>query len=336
MNREAILAALRDADNQAALFSEADQVRKAHCGDKAQLRGVVHFSNHCCRNDLYCGLYKDNAEAKRFRMTGDQIVQTALSIAQAGLRTVVLQSGEDYHYTCAMLCSVIERILSQAEVAITLSLGERPRNELRAFKDAGAGRYLMKHETMNPELYSRMRPGLRLEDRLGTIDYLREIGFQVGVGNIVGLPGQTLEDLCEDIAFFQSFQPDMINIGPFIPHHQTPLRDERPGDMDLMLRVFALTRIVTRNTHLAAANTVATLSPEQGQYQAFVHGGANVIMPNCNPFLKSRNDKIEYEFQITTRKRYVSIEEAKRVLKRAKRTLDQGRGDSLKMQGGRS
>ena len=333
MNRHTIIDALRDEANQEALFNQADQVRREQLGDEAQLRGVVHFSNYCRCNDLYCGLLKDNGQCKRFRMTEDEIVETALAIADAGLRTVVLQSGEDLHYTRDMLCSIIERILDGADVAITLSLGKRTREELIAFRSAGAERYLMKHETMNPELYARMRSGLKLNDRLRAIDELRELGFQVGVGNIVGLPGQTLDDLCEDILFFQEFQPDMINIGPFIPHKQTPLRDEPAGDIELMLRVFALTRIVTGNTHMAAANTVATLDPDNGQYRALTQGGANVIMPNCNPFLKSRKDKIEYEFQITTHKRYVSVDEARNVLDRAGRTPGTGKGHSLKMQG---
>ncbi len=333
MNRAEILDALQDAANQEALFARADQVRRTQVGDTAQLRGVVHFSNYCRCNDLYCGLLRDNNACKRFRMDVNQIVETALAIAEAGLHTVVLQSGEDTHYTRAMLCSIIERILEKADVAITLSLGQRSREDLEAFRDAGAQRYLMKHETMNPELYARMRSGLQLQDRLRCIDMLREAGFQVGVGNIVGLPGQTLEDLCEDILFFQDFQPDMINIGPFIPHAQTPLKDDPAGDIELMLRVFALTRIVTGNTHMAAANTVATLDPDNGQFRALTQGGANVIMPNCNPFLKSKTDKIEYEFQITTHKRYVSVDEARNVLDRAGRTEGKGKGHSLKMQG---
>jgi biotin synthase len=334
MNRETILDALRDDLCQEALFRQADQVRREQVGSDVQLRGVVHFSNYCRCNDLYCGLFRDNDQCKRFRMTEDEIVNTALAVAEAGLHTVVLQSGEDPFFTRPMLCSVIERILDKADVAVTLSLGLRSREDLTAFRDAGAERYLMKHETMNPTLYARMRSGLKLDDRLRLIDLLRGLGFQVGVGNIVGLPGQTLEDLSEDILFFQAFQPDMINIGPFIPHAQTPLKDNPAGDIELMLRVFALTRIVTDNTHMAAANTVATLDPENGQYRALTQGGANVIMPNCNPFLKSREDKVEYEFQITTRKRYVSVDEARRVVGRAGRTIGGGKGHSFKLQGG--
>lgn len=333
MNRKDIFEALRDQVAQEALFREADRVRQHSCGDTAQLRGVVHFSNYCHCDDLYCGLRKSNHAVKRFRMSEDQIVDTALAVAAAGLRTVVLQSGEDGFYTKERVCSILRRILDTADVAITLSLGERPVEELRAFRDAGASRYLMKHETMNPGLYARMRPGRQLEQRRRALAQLRELGYQTGAGNIVGLPGQTLEDLVEDIVFFQEFQPDMVNIGPFIPDPATPLGSEPAGDMELMLRVFALTRIVTGNTHLAAANTVATLDPEQGQYRALVQGGANVIMPNCNPFAQSKKDKIEYEFQITTKKRYVSVTEAKNVLQRAGRTIAPDRGDSLKMQG---
>jgi len=333
MKRETILNALQDGVCQEALFRQADQVRRSHVGNDVQLRGVVHFSNYCRCNDLYCGLLKDNVQCKRFRMIEDEIVDTALAIAEAGLHTVVLQSGEDPYFTRSKICMILERILDKADIAITLSLGRRSREDLKAFRDAGAERYLMKHETMNPVLYSRMRSGLKLDDRLRLINQLRELGFQVGVGNIVGLPGQTLKDLCEDILFFQNFQPDMINIGPFIPHAQTPLKDKPAGDIELMLRVFALTRIVTDNTHIAAANTVATLDPDNGQYRALTQGGANVIMPNCNPFLKSKNDKIEYEFQITTHKRYVSVDEAKSVVNRAGRTIGKSKGHSLKLQG---
>lgn len=333
LNRKSILDALKDESNQNSLFEKADQIRRENIGDEVQLRGVVHFSNYCNCNDLYCGLLKDNHECKRFRMSEDQIVETALAVADAGLNTVVLQSGEDLYFTKDKLCSVIERIRDKADVAITLSLGSRSKKDLQAFKDAGAERYLMKHETMNPELYAKMRVGLKLESRLKDISTLRELGFQVGVGNIVGLPCQTLEDLCDDILFFQDFQPDMINIGPFIPHAQTPLKNYPAGDIELMLRVFALTRIVTKNSHMAAANTIATLNPEDGQFMALSKGGANVIMPNCNPYLKSKNDKVEYEFQITTRKRYVSIEEARNVLKRAGRKEGKGKGHSLKMEG---
>jgi len=313
------------------LFAFADEVRRKHCGNEAHLRGVIHFSNYCRCDDLYCGLRKSNKKVKRFRMDEKTILAVAGAIASAGIKTVVLQSGEDLYYDRKAICKLIEEIKKRHDVAITLSLGERPYEDYKAFYEAGADRYLLKHETMNEKLYEKMRPGRRLIDRLKTLEYLRKIGFQVGTGNIVGLPGQTIEDLAEDVLFFQDFQPDMINIGPFIPHPQTPLKNFPPGNFELMLRVFALARIVTLNTHLAAANTVATLRPVEGQYLCFVKGGANVLMPNCNPYLESIKKKVEFEFQCAPRKRYVSVDEAKLILKKAGRKVAKHKGHSLKM-----
>jgi len=331
LNKEEIIYYLTHKEAEEELFCQADAIRKKYCGDVTHLRGVIHFSNYCRCNDLYCGLRKDNQEMKRFRMDEDTIVALAEEIAKAGIKTIVLQSGEDLFYTREMICRIIKRIKKDNDVAITLSLGERSYDDYEAFKDAGADRYLMKHETMNEKLYEKMRPGRKLKDRLNALESLRKIGFQVGAGNIVGLPGQTIEDLAKDILFFQDFQPDMVNIGPFIPHKQTPLKDYPPGDFDLMLRVFALTRIVTLNTHVAAANTVATLKPIEGQYMCFVKGGANVLMPNCNPFAESKRKKVEFEFQCAPKKRYVSIDEARQIMQRAGRKIAQDKGHSLKM-----
>lgn len=330
LTKDEIIYYLTHKEVEKKLFAWADEIRKKYCGDAAHLRGVIHFSNHCRCNDLYCGLRKSNKEMKRFRMNKDTIITLADEIASSGIKTIVLQSGEDLYYDRNVICEIIREIKKKHDVAITLSLGERSYDDYKAFYEAGADRYLMKHETLNEELYERLRPGRKLKDRLKALEYLRKIGFQVGTGNIVGLPGQTIEDLADDILFFQDFQPDMINIGPFIPHPQTPLRDYPPGDFELMLRVFALTRIVTLNTHLAAANTVATLRPIEGQYLCFVKGGANVLMPNCNPFLESINKKVEFEFQCAPKKRYVSVEEVKYILKKAGRKIAKDKGHSLK------
>ncbi|AEE15125.1 Radical SAM domain protein [Thermodesulfobium narugense DSM 14796] len=328
--KKEIIHYLTDKTAEDELFSKADDTRKQYCGDTANLRGVIHFSNYCRCDDLYCGLRKSNKEMKRFRMDTETIISLADEIAKNSIKTIVLQSGEDVFYSCKMLCQIIKEIKRLHDVAITLSLGERSCDDYKRLYEAGADRYLMKHETMNEELYEKMRPGRKLKDRLKALEYLREIGFQVGTGNIVGLPGQTIEDLAKDILFFQDFQPDMINIGPFIPHKQTPLKDYPPGDFDLMLKVFALTRIVTLNTHIAAANTVATLRPIEGQYLCFVKGGCNVLMPNCNPFAESKEKKVEFEFQCAPKKRYVSVDEAKEILKMAGRKIAQDKGHSLK------
>jgi biotin synthase len=313
------------------LFKTADETRKKYCKDEVHVRGVIHFSNYCVRNDLYCGLRKDNSKMKRFRMDEKTVVSLARELIEKhSLKTIVLQAGEDPFYDERKICEIIENIKKNHEVAITLSLGIRKFHEYKAFKNAGADRYLMKHETMNEKLFEKMCPGRTLKERLKHIEYLRKIGFQTGTGNIVGLPGQSVEDLAEDILFFQSFQPDMVNVGPFLPHPQTPLKNYPKGNFEVMLRVFALTRIVTKNTHLAAANTVATLNPEKGQYLCFVKGGANVLMPNCNPFEKSKKEKIEFEFQCAPQKRYVSVEEAIRIIKQANRTISNNYGHSLK------
>ncbi len=331
LTKDEIIYHLTHKEAEEELFHKANAVRERHCGKIAHLRGVIHFSNYCRCDDLYCGLRRSNAKMKRFRMDEETIISLADEIARAGIKTIVLQSGEDSFYTREILCRIIKEIKKRHDVAITLSLGERNYDDYQAFYDAGADRYLMKHETMNEGLYERMRPERKLKNRLKALEFLRKIGYQVGTGNIVGLPGQTVEDLAKDILFFQDFQPDMINIGPFIPHKQTPLKDYPPGDFELMLRVFALTRIVTLNTHLAAANTVATLRPIEGQYLCFVKGGCNVLMPNCNPFIESKEKKVEFEFQCAPKKRYVSVDEAKEILKRAGRKIAKDKGHSLKL-----
>ncbi len=331
MDKQEILYYLTNRRVERELFLKANKIRENYVGDTVHIRGVIHFSNYCISNDLYCGLRKDNYNIKRFRMKKDTIVRLAYKISQLGVKTIVLQSGEDPFYSCQMISHIITSIKKKCNVAITLSLGERNYDDFKAFKDAGADRYLMKHETMNKELYSRLRPGRKLKDRLEALFFLRKIGFQVGVGNIVGLPWQTLEDIAEDILFFQEFQPDMINIGPFIPHKDTPLGNYPAGDFNLLLRVFSLSRIVTLNSHIAAANTVATLRPIEGQLLCIKRAGANVLMPNCNPFLKSKRNKIEYEFQCAPKKRYVSLDEAKKIIKMAGRTISQDKGDSLKL-----
>jgi biotin synthase len=329
LNKTEIILSLIKNDNE--IFERATEIRNKYCGNEAHIRGVIHFSNYCISDCLYCGLRKSNKEMKRFRMDEETIIKIAGEIAQKGIKTIVLQSGEDPFFTREKICSIIRQIKKKYDVAITLSLGELSFDDYKAFKDAGADRYLMKHETMNEKLYEKMRPGRKLKDRIKALEFLRKIGFQVGAGNIVGLPKQTFNDLADDILFFQDFQPDMINIGPFIPHPQTPLKKFSSGNFNLMLRVFALTRIVTKNTHIAAANTVATLNPENGQFLCFTKGGCNVLMPNCNPSFESKNKKIEFEFQCAPKKRYVDINEAINVITKAGIKISRTKGNSLKI-----
>ncbi|MBN2398329.1 MAG: [FeFe] hydrogenase H-cluster radical SAM maturase HydE, partial [Deltaproteobacteria bacterium] len=203
MDRDEILYFLKDPGRDEELFRMADDVRKSRCGDEVHIRGIIEFSNHCCRNCLYCGLRRDNTNLNRYRMGEAEIVDRAHRISSTGIRTIVLQSGDDFHYTRAMICRIIERIKENDDVAVTLSLGERPFGDYRDFRVAGADRYLLKHETANEERYRRLHPGQSLEKRLRTLAFLREIGYQIGAGNIVGLPGQTDGDLCEDILLLE-------------------------------------------------------------------------------------------------------------------------------------
>ncbi|HDR14390.1 MAG TPA: radical SAM protein, partial [Desulfobacteraceae bacterium] len=199
MERDEVTSFLEQPGRDPELFKLADEVRSLWCGEDVQLRGIIEFSNHCCRNCVYCGLRRANTELDRFRMGPEEIVNLAAEIAGLGIGTIVLQSGDDFAYDRSTLCRVVKHIKRENNVAVTLSVGERPFDDYRAFRDAGADRYLLKHETASPELYARLHPGQSLKERLGILRFLRRLGYQTGAGSIVGLPGQTVEDLCDDV-----------------------------------------------------------------------------------------------------------------------------------------
>lgn len=273
----------------ARLLGAADAVRRRYCGDEVHIRGLIEFSNICARNCKYCGLRAGNAEVDRYRMTPEEIVETSLGVASKGIRTVVLQSGEDPWYTAERMAGIIRSIKSQADVAITLCLGERSHEEYRIMREAGADRYLLRHETSNPELYARLHPGMSLQSRLNCLYDLKALGYQVGAGSMVGLPGQTIEDLADDVIFVRDFEADMVGIGPFIPHPNTPLADCPGGTLEMTLKMVALTRIATRNAHIPATTAVGSID-EFGREKALM-AGANIVMPNYTP-LKYR---VNYE-----------------------------------------
>jgi biotin synthase len=268
-------------EEREALFQAADRVRRRFVGEEIHLRGIVEFSNICIQNCLYCGLRRDNQNLRRYRMTPGEVQDSAKEVQARGIRTLVLQSGEDPWYTRDRFSELIRRIKEETGLALTLSVGERPRNDYLAWKEVGADRYLLKQETSAEQLFAHLRPGRTLTERLESLRFLRELGYEVGSGNMVGLPGQSDEDLVRDIQLFREFDFDMIGIGPFIPHPQTPLGKSAPADLNRTLKVLALTRITTRNTHLPATTASAVLSPE-GRKRALM-AGANVIMPNLTP-----------------------------------------------------
>jgi biotin synthase len=271
------------------LFSAADKVRKEQVGDEIFLRGIIEFSNHCERNCLYCGLRKGNSQLSRYRMTEDEIIATAEQIKNTGVPTVVLQSGEDSFFSQDIVCHLIERIRKETDVIITLSIGELALNDYKAFQQAGANRYLLKHETASVELYKYLRPGCEWEKRLQCLRRLKELGFETGTGNMVGLPGQTPEILADDLLVMKYLDADMLGIGPFIAHPDTPLAGIDNDDIELTLRVLALARLITSNTNIPATTALATLHP-QGRLQA-LQAGANVVMPDFTPEIyKTRYD----------------------------------------------
>lgn len=264
-----------------ALFDAADRVRINEVGDGVFLRGIVEFSNYCVRDCLYCGLRRSNHTISRYRMSMNEILRCVEKIKKAGISTVVLQSGEDPFFSADVICRLIETIKKETDLIVTLSIGERPLNDFKAFYEAGAKRYLLKHETASPVLYKYLRPGCRLETRISCLQFIKQIGFETGTGNMVGLPGQTFESLADDLLLMKSLNADMLAIGPFIPHPNTPLAGMENDGIDLTIRVLALARLLTRNTNIPATTALATLHP-QGSIFA-LRAGANVVMPNFSP-----------------------------------------------------
>jgi biotin synthase len=275
------LLAIGNTEEEELLRQTADRVRKKYVGEEVHLRGIIEFSNHCTQNCLYCGLRRDNLRLPRYRMTPAEILETAERVREEGIQTVVLQSGEDPGFTGKGLAELIGAIKRLTGLAITLSVGERSCDEMKAWREAGADRYLLKQETASPALFRYLRPGRELSQRLEQLKWLKELDYEVGSGNMVGLPGQTDADLAEDIFLFKENDYDMIGTGPFIAHPQSPLSRAANGRPEKVLRVLAVTRILTGDTHLPATTATGILSPE-GRRKALL-GGANVIMPDMTP-----------------------------------------------------
>ncbi|MCL5773547.1 MAG: [FeFe] hydrogenase H-cluster radical SAM maturase HydE [Firmicutes bacterium] len=283
LNKEEIIEVLSWQDEALLerLFQIADDIRKNQCGDDVHLRALIEFSNHCSRNCLYCGIRRGNKKLERYRMTPDEIVDTAVKACSAGFKTIVLQSGEDTWFAADKVSWIVKAIKDRAGCAITLCIGERTLAEYEVMKKAGADRYLIKYETANPDLYHALHPEMDYENRINILLWLKEMGYQVGGGNMVGLPGQTLEDLADDIILARKLNLDMMGIGPFIPHSETPLHDFPGGDLKMVLKTVAVSRIVTLNSHIPATTATGTIDAE-GRQKA-LRCGANVIMPNLTP-----------------------------------------------------
>jgi biotin synthase len=276
---EALLA-LTGAEQQH-LFDVADRVRSQHMGDGVHLRGIIEFSNICRVDCHYCGIRRSNQAVQRYRMSPDVIIATAVRASGLGYGSVVLQSGEGDALKVDELAEAVRGIKAQTGLAVTLSVGERTREEYAEWRKAGADRFLLRHETSDPELFARIRPGRRLQDRIACLLWLRELGYQVGSGFMVGLPGQSLASIASDIDLLRELHVEMAGIGPFIPAPGTPLEHEPGGTADLCLKAVACTRIAIPDAHLPATTALGSIHPRGRQLA--LHAGANVIMPNVTP-----------------------------------------------------
>ncbi|WP_242870789.1 [FeFe] hydrogenase H-cluster radical SAM maturase HydE [Acidaminobacter hydrogenoformans] len=267
---------------RAHLIEKAHQKRMEIYGNRVFLRGLIEVSNFCKRNCVYCGIRAGNPKADRYRLTADQVLESCRIGYDLGYRTFVMQGGEDPLHTDDFLTALIREIRERfPDCAITLSLGERSRESYQALFDAGADRYLLRHESAEVNYYQRFHPGMTLADRKQCLEDLKDIGYQVGAGFMVGLPGQSNQLLVQDLRFLKTLDPHMIGIGPFIPHHETPLSDQTSGCVDKTVVLLAIIRLLIPKVLLPATTALGSLDPSGRELG--IRAGANVIMPNLSP-----------------------------------------------------
>lgn len=276
------------------LFERARAVRDAHYGRKVYIRGLIELTNYCKNDCLYCGIRKSNASCERYRLTKEQILSCCESGYALGFRTFVLQGGEDGWYTDERMTDIV-RAMRQTypDCAITLSMGERGRESFKRLYDAGANRYLLRHETADEAHYARLHPvSMTLTHRLQCLRDLKAIGFQTGAGFMVGSPYQTTECIVRDFRFLQELKPQMVGLGPFIPHHATPLKDFPAGSTERTLLCLSIVRLLLPNVLLPATTALATIDGD-GRIKG-MNAGCNVVMPNLSP-MEDRSKYLLYD-----------------------------------------
>ncbi len=281
------------------LISSADMIRREIYSDEVYLRGLIEFTNYCRRNCFYCGLRAENKAVNRYRLSKEEILSCCEEGYRLSYRTFVLQGGEDPYYTDDRMTEIIKSIKERfPDCALTLSIGEKSRESYQRFFDAGADRYLLRHETAKDEHYRRLHPeSMSSQARKECLFALKEIGYQVGSGFMVGSPFQTTEDLIADLRFLQELHPDMIGIGPFISHHQTPFRDFSSGTAALTVRMIALLRHLFPYALIPSTTALGTIDP-MGREKG-LKAGANVVMPNLSPVSVRKQYEI-YDDKICT------------------------------------
>lgn len=273
----------RDKEAAALLARLAEKTRKAVFGDAVYTRGLIEISSICKNNCLYCGIRRSNPQAERYRLTEEEILSCADEGYTLGFRTFVLQGGEDPFFTDEVLCGIVRELKKRhPDCAVTLSMGERSRESYLALHEAGADRYLLRHETADAGHYAKLHPEeMSFDNRMRCLQDLKEIGYQVGCGFMVGSPFQTPETLAKDLKFLETFRPAMCGIGPFIPHRNTPFRDEPAGTLELTLFLLSVIRLILPEVLLPATTALGTIHP-RGREMG-IRAGANVVMPNLSP-----------------------------------------------------
>lgn len=275
------LTSLLELEDFTEIYSFADDVNRQTHQNIVDIRAIIEFSNHCRRQCAYCGLNARNSNIHRYRMSPEEIIETALLAWRAGYKTVVLQSGEDLFYTKETIANIILSIKSKSNIKITLSCGERSDDELAYWKICGADRYLLKHETSNPSLYDQLHPCGTLKNRLQCLHTIKRLGYETGSGFMIGLPNQTLDTIAKDILLLKSIPCDMAGIGPFISHPETVLKDCPSGSTELTKRSVALTRLLLPFANLPATTSLGVLN--SNEKMNIFDCGANVIMRKVTP-----------------------------------------------------
>lgn len=272
-----------DTEGIAYLHDLARETARGIYGNAVFIRGLIEFTNYCKNDCLYCGIRRSNKNADRYRLTEEQIMECCKEGYELGFRTFVLQGGEDPYYTDERICAIVSEIRkSYPDCAITLSIGEKSRESYQRYFDAGADRYLLRHETADEEHYRKLHPSeMSLSTRKQCLWDLKEIGYQVGCGFMVGSPCQTVETLYADLQFIRELKPHMVGIGPFIPQHDTPFGDREAGTMEETLRLLSIIRLIHPKVLLPATTALGTIHP-QGREKG-ITSGANVVMPNLSP-----------------------------------------------------
>lgn len=314
---------------RARLYTAAAGLCREIYGRRVYLRGLIEFSNYCERDCFYCGIRRSNGSVRRYRLSHEGILECCRIGHEMGFRTFVLQSGEDPWWDNERTAGLVRLIRSDfPDSAITLSLGEKTRSAYEKFFEAGADRYLLRHETADPCHYSRLHPdNMRLENRIRCLMDLREIGFQVGAGFMVGSPFQTAENLAQDLLFLKSFNPHMVGIGPFLPHSGTPFADKVAGSLEQTIDMVAITRLLLPESLLPATTALSTLDL-RGREQALC-AGANIVMPNLSP-AENRRDYAIYDNKISTGDEAAESRGAlENHLRKTGLTADYSRGDHI-------